>query len=61
MRHIPARPEQAKIPNHLTVAAIVRDALRDAALSDRPNDAIDTLAGALLRLAVLVRAGGSYA
>ncbi|CAN0624351.1 conserved protein of unknown function [Burkholderia multivorans] len=34
-------------------AEIIRDALRDAALSDRPNDAIDTLADALVRLAAI--------
>lgn len=34
---------------------IIRRALRDAALSDRPNDAIDVLGAALLNLAELAR------
>jgi hypothetical protein len=49
MRHIPARPEQTQSP-----LAIIRDALRAAALSDRPNDAIDVLADALVRLTAVV-------
>lgn len=39
-----------------TALEIIRRALRDAALSDRPNDAIDVLGTALLNLAELVRA-----
>ena len=45
-----AHPEQ-QFPQTLTF--LVREALRAAALSDRPNDAIDILADALLALAVL--------
>jgi len=52
LRHIPARPEQKSFPNTLT---IVNDALRAAALSDRPNDAIDLLADALVKLAALAQ------
>jgi hypothetical protein len=50
VRHIPARPEQLQSP-----IEIIRAALRDAALSDRPNDAIDVLGAALIRLADLSR------
>lgn len=50
MRHIPARPEQTQSP-----LEIIRTALRDAALSDRPNDAIDLLADALVRLAAIAQ------
>jgi hypothetical protein len=39
-----------------TALEIIRRALRDAALSDRPNDAIDVLGAALLDLADLARA-----
>ncbi|MBY4724617.1 MULTISPECIES: hypothetical protein [Burkholderia] len=39
-----------------TVLDIIRRALRDAALSDRPNDAIDVLGDALLDLDKLARA-----
>lgn len=39
---------------------IIRRALRDAALSDRPNDAIDTLADALMRLANLARTEAAH-
>jgi hypothetical protein len=39
---------------HPAILEITRAALRDAALSDRPNDAIDTLADALLRLTAMV-------
>ncbi len=46
-----ARPEQTQSP-----LEIIRIALRDAALSDRPNDAIDVLGSALLQLAVIARA-----
>ncbi|WP_143328599.1 hypothetical protein [Burkholderia sp. AU28863] len=45
-RRILARPEQTQFPVEL-----VRAALRAAATSDRPNEAIDILADALLRLA----------
>ncbi|WP_199272262.1 hypothetical protein [Paraburkholderia acidisoli] len=40
-----ARSEQKQ-----SIIEIIRAALRAAALSDRPNDAIDTLADALIRL-----------
>ncbi|WP_175718778.1 hypothetical protein [Burkholderia anthina] len=39
-----------------TALEIIRRALRDAALSDRPNDAIDVLGDALRNLAELARA-----
>ncbi|WP_143293601.1 hypothetical protein [Burkholderia pseudomallei] len=51
MRHAAARPEQTQSP-----LEIIRIALRNAALSDRPNDAIDVLGAALLQLAVIARA-----
>lgn len=38
-----------------TALEIIRRALRDAALSDHPNDAIDVLGDALLTLAELAR------
>ncbi|MBW9107767.1 hypothetical protein [Paraburkholderia phenoliruptrix] len=53
MRQALARPEQTESP-----IQIINRALRDAALSDRPNDAIDTLATALAALATLARAEG---
>lgn len=56
MRHAYARPEHSSLPNNLTV--FINRALRDAALSDRPNDAIDTLATALATLAALARMEG---
>ncbi|WP_186142380.1 hypothetical protein [Burkholderia gladioli] len=39
-----------------SAVAIINRALRDAALADRPNDAIDTLATALLSLVAINRA-----
>lgn len=48
LRRIPARPEQTQFPIEL-----VRAALRAAAMSDRPNEAIDILADALLRVAAI--------
>ncbi|MDN7602231.1 hypothetical protein [Burkholderia gladioli] len=48
LRHISARPEQLQSP-----LEFLRIALRAAAMSDRPNDAIDVLADALLRLAAI--------
>ncbi|NHV29293.1 hypothetical protein [Burkholderia sp. D-99] len=43
-----------------TALEIVRRALRDAAMSDHPNDAIDTLADALMRLANLARTEAAH-
>lgn len=39
-----------------SAVAIINSALRDAALADCPNDAIDTLAAALLSLVAVNRA-----
>lgn len=58
MRQALARPEQPQLPNNLAV--FINRALRDAALSDRPNDAIDTLASALATLAALARKEGGH-
>lgn len=44
-----------------TALEIISRALRDAALSDRPNDAIDVLGNALLDLAELARTEASHA
>ncbi|WP_186100315.1 hypothetical protein [Burkholderia gladioli] len=54
MLNASARPEQTNTSNSL--ASLVNCALRAAALSDRPNDAIDTLAAALLTIAAINRA-----
>lgn len=43
-----------------TAIEIIRRALRAAALSERPNDAIDVLGDALLNLAELARAEVSH-
>ncbi len=51
MRHIPACPEPASVPQTLT--ATINRALHDAALASTPNAAIDLLADALLAMAVL--------
>lgn len=48
LRRISARPEQLQSP-----LEFLRIALSAAAMSDRPNDAIDILADALLRLAAI--------
>lgn len=56
MRQALARPKHSTPPNNLIV--FINRALREAALSDRPNDAIDTLAAALVTLAALARMEG---
>jgi hypothetical protein len=50
MRQVHARLEQPQ-----SIPSIVAAALRAAALSDHPNDAIDVLGVALLHLAELTR------
>ena len=50
MRQNPARPEQSQSP-----IEIIRAALRDAAIQSSPNQSIDVLADALLRLDAIAR------